>query len=168
MEVICDENKKQRLNAAVKHLISIGLIDGKYKVKNIAQTMNRNSQNISSTLRGDVRYLNQKFVQDFCATYKNIISEDWLWEGVGEMLTNGKLVNTNNIVITDETLTSLSKEDLIVFVKQLMALHSEQTAMYQMLIRQNDQMISNGQDRFNNITNIMCSKYKISTAGDTE
>ena len=57
--------------------------------------------------------------------------------------------------VSEETLSMLTREELIELVKQLMALHSEQTAMYQMLIRQNDQMIRNGQERFNNITSII-------------
>lgn len=148
------KSREQRLNDAIRHLISVGLINGKSTTKSIAQTMDRNSTNISSALRGDVRYLNRKFVRDFCATYKNIISENWLWDGSGEMLSE-----TPNEAMTDiipeESLMNLSREELISLVKQLMALHSEQTAMYQMLIRQNDQMIRNGQERFNNITNII-------------
>lgn len=148
------KSREQRLNDAIRHLISVGLINGKSTTKSIAQTMGRNSTNISSALRGDVRYLNPKFVRDFCATYKNIISENWLLDGTGEMLTESPNETMTNI-IPEESLMNLSREELISLVKQLMALHSEQTAMYQMLIRQNDQMIRNGQERFNNITNII-------------
>lgn len=150
------ENKSlaNRFDLAIRHLITLGLINGKSVSKGIAMTMNRNEGNISSARRGDSRYLNKKFIKDFCATYKNIISEEWILEGVGEMLTN-QPEEINKGFISDETLTKLSKDELVALVKQLMALHEEQTAMYQMMIRQNDQMIRNGQDRFNNITNII-------------
>lgn len=49
----------------------------------------------------------------------------------------------------------LSKEELIFLVKQLMSLHSEQTEMYRLLIKQNEEMIKNGQERYNNITNLI-------------
>lgn len=49
----------------------------------------------------------------------------------------------------------LTKEELVFLVKQLISLHSEQTDMYRMLIRQNEVMIRNGQERLNNISNLI-------------
>lgn len=58
------------------------------------------------------------------------ISPDWIWEGSGEMLNN----NTTEIMkeknVSEESLSMLSREELIELVKQLISLHSEQTAMY--------------------------------------
>lgn len=149
------KNRVKRLNEAIKHLISFGMIDGKSPTKSISTTMNRNSTNISSAIRGDNRYLNRKFVRDFCATYKNIISEDWLWDGIGDMLASSPKHNTSNTAISEDSLMMLSREELVFLVKQLMSLHSEQTEMYRILIRQNEEMIRNGQERFNNITNLI-------------
>ena len=149
------KDRVKRLNEAIKHLISFGMIDGKSPTKSISTTMNRNSTNISSAIRGDNRYLNRKFVRDFCATYKNIISEDWLWDGIGEMLASSPKHNTSNTVISEDSLMMLSREELVFLVKQLTSLHSEQTEMYRILIRQNEEMIRNGQERFNNITNLI-------------
>lgn len=149
------KNRVKRLNEAIKHLISFGMIDGKSPTKSISTTMNRNSTNISSAIRGDNRYLNRKFVRDFCATYKNIISEDWLWDGIGDMLAASPKHNTSNTAISEDSLMMLSREELVFLVKQLMSLHSEQTEMYRILIRQNEEMIRNGQERFNNITNLI-------------
>lgn len=149
------KDRAKRLNEAIKHLISFGMIDGKSPTKSISTTMNRNSTNTSSAIRGDNRYLNRKFVRDFCATYKNIISEDWLWDGIGEMLASSPKNNSSNTAISEDSLMMLSREELIFLVKQLMSLHSEQTEMYRILIRQNEEMIRNGQERFNNITNLI-------------
>lgn len=149
------ETRVQRLNEAIKHLISIGLIDGKSTTKNISETMDRNKTNISSAIRGDARYLNRKFIRDFCATYRNILSEDWIWDGVGGMLTEKVPSNNTSQLISEESLMTLPREDLVFLVKQLMTLHSEQTEMYRLLIRQNEEMIRSGQERFNNITNII-------------
>ena len=98
--------RKKRMNDAVKYLISVGLIDGKSTSKSIALKLNRNSTNISSALRGNERYLNQKFIRDFCATYGNIISEDWLWDGTGDMLNSeANISETKEYVggVTQET-----------------------------------------------------------------
>lgn len=149
------KDREKRLNEAIKHLISFGMIDGKSPTKSISTTMNRNSTNISSAIRGDNRYLNRKFVRDFCATYKNVISEDYIWDGIGELLTEATTYKTSNAPISEESLMKLSREELVFLVKQLMSLHSEQTEMYRLLIRQNEEMIRNGQERFNNITNLI-------------
>lgn len=151
------EGRKKRLNEAVTYLISLGLIDGKCPTVSISNKMNRNSNNISTALRGEKRYLNRKFIRDFCATYKNLISEDWLWEGIGEMTNTATNTNANGtgVIITEESLMKLSREQLVFLVKQLMTLHSEQTEMYRLLIRQNEEMIRNGQERFNNISSII-------------
>lgn len=156
-----NEEKVLRLEEAVSYLVSLGLIDGKAIAKDIADKMNRNKNNISATLNGKDKYFTWKFVKDFCATFNNTISPYWIWEGKGDML---KTLNEISIDkekinkkanVSEESLSKLTREELIILVKQLMALHSEQTATYQMLIHQNDQMIRNGQERFNNITNII-------------
>ena len=149
-----DKEKKKRFDAAINHLISVGLIDGKAPVKSISEKLQMYSSNISSARRGDVRYLNPKFINNFCSTYNNIISANWLQDGVGEMLTGMEREDKSKL-FSEDKLTSLSKEELIFIVKQLMTLHSEQTEMYQMLIRQNDQMIRLGQERFTKITDII-------------
>lgn len=69
---------------------------------------------------------------------------------------NNISVRKDNLnVISEETLIRLSKRELVNIVQQLMDLHSAQTSMYQMLIQQNETMIKNGHERFNNITKII-------------
>lgn len=84
------ENREKRLDNAIKHLISLGLIDSKAISKSIAEKMRRRPNGISSALNGDKRYLTQKFTKSFCALYDNIISAEWIWDGVGTMLNNGE------------------------------------------------------------------------------
>ena len=99
------------------------------------------------------------------------VSKDWLLYGIGKMIKEETYNPTMNMLPSDfdtdkkESLNidqsianhieSLSKEELINLVKEIMQLHNEQTEMYRMLIRQNEQMIRYGQERFNNITNII-------------
>ena len=81
-----DEKKIKRLEESIKYLISKGEIDGKAPIKNIAAKMGRHKNNISSAISGDEKYYTKKFLIDFCATYGNVISVDWLWDGSGDML----------------------------------------------------------------------------------
>ena len=97
-------------------------------------------------------------INKICEKY--MVRRQWLENGEGDMLESlnelipdQKQYEDNHV--SEESLSRLTREELIELVKQLMALHSEQTAMYQMLIRQNEQMIRNGQERFNNITSII-------------
>ena len=50
---------------------------------------------------------------------------------------------------------NLTKAELITLVRQLITLHSEQNEFYRMVLRQNEEMIRNGQSRFNDITKIL-------------
>ena len=78
--------RKERLEEAIKHLMSLGMIDGRAISKSIAESMDRKINGISSALNGDDRYLTWKFTKAFCASFSNIISADWIWNGEGEML----------------------------------------------------------------------------------
>lgn len=149
------DNRQQRLEKAINYLVSHKMIDGTDLIREISEKVDRHPNNVRAALRGEDRYLTYKFVKSFCMIFGGVISPDWIWEGSGEMLNNNTSDTMKENHVSEESLSMLSREELIELVKQLMALHSEQTAMYQMLIRQNEQMIRNGQERFNNITNII-------------
>ena len=149
------KERQKRLEEGIKHLMATGMIDGKSPSKSIAEKMDRGINGISSALNGNERYLTWKFVRDFCATFSNIISVDWIWNGTGEMLSRTESGLNKRNTIPDEELKDMSKDELIILIKQLMVLHNEQTEMYRLLIKQNEEMIRNGQERFNNITNII-------------
>ncbi len=150
-----DNEKIKRLEDAVKYLISKNLVDGKTPIKSIAEKMNRHRNNVSSALSGDERYFSKKFIIDFCATYDNIISADWILGGIGYMTDGIESCNDPVTDIEPEQLENLTKDQLIILIKELMTLHNEQQEMYRLLIRQNEEMIRNGQERFNNITKII-------------
>lgn len=149
------DNRQQRLEKAINYLVSHKMIDGTDLVREISEKVDRHPNNVRAALRGEDRYLTYKFVKSFCMIFGGVISPDWIWEGSGEMLNNSTTDTMKESHISEESLSMLTREELIELVKQLMALHSEQTTMYQMLIHQNGQMIRNGQERFNNITNII-------------
>ena len=149
------DNRQQRLEKAINYLVSRKMIDGTDLIREISEKVDRHPNNVRAALRGEERYLTYKFIKSFCMIFGGVISPDWIWEGSGEMLNNTTTEIMKDKNVSEESLSMLSREELIELVKQLMALHSEQTAMYQMLIRQNEQMIRNGQERFNNITNII-------------
>ena len=149
------DNRQQRLEKAINYLVSRKMIDGTDLIREISEKVDRHPNNVRAALRGEERYLTYKFIKSFCMIFGGVISQDWIWDGSGEMLNNNTSDTMKENHVSEESLSMLSREELIELVKQLMALHSEQTAMYQMLIRQNEQMIRNGQERFNNITNII-------------
>lgn len=148
------KNRSERLAEAVKHLISLRMIDGKSPTKSIANIMNRNASNIGSALRGDVRYLSRKFIRDFCASFNNIISEEWIWDGIGSMTHTVSSADPEKH-ISEEALMRLSKEELITIIKKLLTLHCEMTENQKTLILQNEHMIQNGQELFNDITKMI-------------
>lgn len=148
-----DLERKKRFQDAIKYLKVKGIIAGKQTRAQIAKKLERHPSNISSAMSGDARYLNGKFIQDFCTQFGGVISAEWIMNGEGEMLTGLKAERMQNI--TDESLQSCSREELIFVIKQLISLHHEQTEMYRLLIKQNEDMIRNSQDRFNNITTLL-------------
>lgn len=151
-----DDKRQKRLEEAIKYLMSLGLIDGRATSKSIAEKMDRGINSVSSALNGDERYLTWKFIKNFCAAYGNVVSSDWIWDGSGVMLEENMDTDTYmNSTITNESLMKKSKEDLVRIISDLMQLHREQQEMYRLLIRQNDEMIRNGQKRFKDITNII-------------
>lgn len=149
-----DDSRRSRLGEAINYLISKGRLDGTAPIKNLAEKMDRNFSNVSAACNGDIRYLTKKFVKVFCATFDGIVNWNWIWDGTGVMSV-GEDSPFRHTEISEESLSRLSKDELVTLVKQLMALHSEQTEMYRMLIRQNEAMIRNGQERINNITSLI-------------
>lgn len=148
-------HRQQRLEKAISYLVSIKMMDGTDIVKEISEKVDRHPSNVRSALRGEDKYLTYKFVKAFCMIFGSVISPEWIWEGTGEMVQNKEPVTVPDKLITEEELMNLTKNELISFVRQLMTLHNEQTEMYRLLIQQHEQMIRNGQERFNNITNII-------------
>ena len=140
--------RKERLEAAIHHLVSIDMIDGRCIVKDMSKKMDRNETNVRAARRGDERYLTESFVKTFCLVYKNIVSSDWIWNGEGNMLSINEWhdeitekISSENI--SEEILMKLTREELVFIVRQLMQLHKEQTEMYRILISQNMEMIRN-------------------------
>lgn len=68
-------------------------------------------------------------------------------------ITDKDCISFNQVV--SDNIERLPKEKLVSLVKELILLHNEQTDMYKMLIRQNEEMIRNGQRRFDHITSLI-------------
>ena len=54
--------------------------------KEIAATINKTRPNVSAAIKGNPRYLTRGFLKRFAAAYKDYIKEEWLLDGVGEMV----------------------------------------------------------------------------------
>lgn len=146
-------DRKDRFNRAIAYLQNEQKIDVKDTVRSISDAMSKHPNSIRYAMQGNDKYLTYKFIRTFCSVYNNIISPDWLWEGKGMMLNNNPDF-TPEITMSVDSLMKLTREELVSMVQQLMTLHHEQTELYRNIIRQNEQMIRNEQDRFNNITNV--------------
>lgn len=148
------EQVQSRFKQAVDYLSDEQIIDSKNVVKCISEKMGRHPNNVRGALRGEAKFLTRKFVKTFCSVFNNLISPNWIWDGLGNMFTNKPILPLQD-ELPEESLTELSKEELITLIKELIKLHCEQNEMYRLLVKQNEEMIRNGQSRFNDITNLI-------------
>lgn len=121
------EGIKKRLKDAINYLASIGMIDGKSTTKAIAADMGRNNTTIGAARAGDKRYLTQKFIKAFCAQYNNVISPEWIWNGVGTMVAGEPNVVWHHVKMID--FMSLPKEKLVTIINALIDLHNRHYEM---------------------------------------
>lgn len=77
--------KVKRIATAIDYLKSIGRV---HKQQDIAEQMGATESSLSRALKGDVKYLTDKFIQRFNKAYGNIFNEGWLMGGECDMLTN--------------------------------------------------------------------------------
>jgi len=120
------EATKKRLKDAINYLASIDMIDGKSTTKAIAADMGRNSTTIGAARAGNKRYLTKKFVNEFCKQYNGIISPDWIWDGVGVMITSTPQDVMQQLAGIDYM--SLPKEKLVVIINELIDMRNRQQA----------------------------------------
>lgn len=92
-----DDNKVGRILQAIEFLKDAGKV---HKQQDVAEMMGTDKANISRALKGDEKYLTNRFLRRFNEAYGNIFNIEWLIDGVGEMLVvnNG---NIGNLVIGD-------------------------------------------------------------------
>lgn len=76
-------SKKDSFNSAFDYLKSKGKL---HKQQDVADVMKTDKSNISRALRGDSRFLTDRFLKRFNAAFGNIFNEKWLLTGEGEML----------------------------------------------------------------------------------
>lgn len=92
-----DDNKVGRILQAIEFLKNAGKV---HRQQDVAEMMGTDKANISRALKGDEKYLTNRFLRRFNEAYGNIFNIEWLIDGVGEMLVvnNG---NIGNLVIGD-------------------------------------------------------------------
>lgn len=99
-------NKKERVNKAFNYLIVQGIVKTQ---KELAERMDYYATNLSNALKGDERYLTDKFIARFNASVDNIFSSGWLLTGEGEMLASPPPTqqndgsNNNNVIGDNNT-----------------------------------------------------------------
>lgn len=92
-----DDNKVGRILQAIEFLKDAGKV---HRQQDVAEMMGTDKANISRALKGDEKYLTNRFLRRFNEAYGNIFNIEWLIDGIGEMLVvnNG---NIGNLVIGD-------------------------------------------------------------------
>lgn len=90
------QGKMERLNKAVRYLISAETVSNKSTQKDIAFRMGiKATTNINYALNGNEKYLTSGFLIRFNKAFNNIFNERWLLAGEGEMLNLGVNPNVN-------------------------------------------------------------------------
>lgn len=83
------QEKMNRLNKAVRYLISIEAVSTKSTQKDIASKMGMSATtNINYALNGNEKYLTTGFLSRFNQAFDGIFNKIWLLTGEGEMLKN--------------------------------------------------------------------------------
>ncbi len=77
--------KVKRIATAIDYLKSVGRV---HKQQDIAEQMGATESSLSRALKGDVKYLTDKFILRFNKAYGNIFNEGWLMGGEYDMLTD--------------------------------------------------------------------------------
>ena len=108
--------KIKRIATAIDYLKSIGRV---HKQQDIAEQMGATESSLSRALKGDVKYLTDKFIQRFNKAYGNIFNEDWLMGGQCDMLADESEVaqqtaskqanegNVHHISVEDKTFSTM-------------------------------------------------------------
>ena len=87
-------SKKDRINAVIDHLMSIGKV---HKQKDIALALSCTETTLSQARKGVARALTDSFLMRILVAYPDIFSTNWLMTGEGEML----LGNTESSISTN-------------------------------------------------------------------
>lgn len=74
--------RSERMKKAYEYLRFQGLAGTQ---EDVADMLNRQRTNVSSALNGNPKYLTDKFIEDFCKTFR-AINPNWLITGEGSML----------------------------------------------------------------------------------
>lgn len=79
--------KVKRIATAIEYLKSIGSV---HKQQDVEERMGATESSLSRALKGDAKYLTDKFILRFNKAFGNVFNEDWLIGGEGEMLADDK------------------------------------------------------------------------------
>ena len=96
----------ERIKKAVAYLISTERVSHKSTQKDIAEKMGAAIANVSRAFNGNERYLTEGFLKRFNTAFDGIFNEEWLLEGVGNMLTSYHQEKENIIEITADDIRS--------------------------------------------------------------
>lgn len=92
-------SKKDRLNAVIDHLMSIGKV---HKQKDIALALACTETTLSQARKGVERSLTDNFLMRILVAYPDIFSTKWLMTGEGEMLLRNTGASSSTNLMAEE------------------------------------------------------------------
>lgn len=92
-------DKLERFRLAFQHLKNSGIA---HTQRDVAKKMGATPPNVSSAMRGDEKFLTGNFLRRFNLAYGGIFNEDWLIDGVGQMLCDSPPKNDTAAIVNNQ------------------------------------------------------------------
>lgn len=130
------EDKSKRLAEAIDFLKQQNAVS---TLEDVAAKVDRSKNNISSAINGDKRYLSDKFLRHFNASFGNIFNIEWLTRGIGSMLCPTETKDINKFFIEmykEDEKTKKLIDDSMARIKEQLEFQKEQAQFYKELVEE--------------------------------
>lgn len=128
--------KKERFKRAIAYLKGEEII--RYN-QEIADKMNANKNTLSLALKGEEKYLTEKFIHRFCLAFEQF-NYDWLEKGTGEMLKIERASN-QSIQKNSKERQSTYLNDMVQFQKETISSQKEMIDYQNQALKEKDHTI---------------------------
>ncbi len=106
-------DRKERLQRAINYLRMNGIVSSQVDAAN---KMGASEATVSNALRGNDRYLTDKFLKRFNDAFNGIFNINWLLDDEGEMLDRKNFLSRSTSLDTDGVKIEMSESDKVMDV----------------------------------------------------
>lgn len=92
-------DKLERFRLAFQYLKDSGIA---HTQRDVAKKMGATPPNVSSAMRGDEKFLTGNFLKRFNLAYGGIFNEEWLIDGIGQMLCDSLPKNETAAIVNNQ------------------------------------------------------------------